>query len=58
MVLPQHWRPLLWTAGGGGGPYEEVHLFFSSVAEPHHFYAAPAPGENLDAAPARAPTLL
>jgi hypothetical protein len=28
----------------------------SSVAEPHHFYAAPAPGENFDAAPA--PTLL
>jgi hypothetical protein len=23
-----------------------------SVAEPHHFYAAPAPGENFDAAPA------
>jgi hypothetical protein len=33
----------------------------SSVAEPHHFYAAPAPGENFDAAPAPAapaPTLL
>jgi hypothetical protein len=31
----------------------------SSVAEPHHFYAAPAPGENFDAAPAApAPTLL
>jgi hypothetical protein len=34
----------------------------SSVAEPHHFYAAPAPapGENFDAAPAApapAPTL-
>jgi hypothetical protein len=28
----------------------------SSVAEPHHFYAAPAPGINFDAAPA--PTLL
>jgi hypothetical protein len=26
------------------------------VAEPHHFYAAPAPGENFDAA--SAPTLL
>jgi hypothetical protein len=23
---------------------------FSSVAEPHHFYAAPAPGKNFDAA--------
>jgi hypothetical protein len=32
----------------------------TSVAEPHHFYAAPAraPGENFDAAPAPAPTLL
>jgi hypothetical protein len=24
----------------------------TSVAETHHFYAAPAPGENFDAAPA------
>jgi hypothetical protein len=37
---------------------------YSSVAEPHHFYAAPAPppGKNFDAAPATpaapAPTLL
>jgi hypothetical protein len=33
----------------------------SSVAEPHYFYAAPAPGKNFDAAPADpapAPTLL
>jgi hypothetical protein len=37
----------------------------SSVAVPHHFYAAPAPGKNFDAAPAApapapapAPTLL
>jgi hypothetical protein len=30
-----------------------------SVAEPHHFYAAPAPGKNFDAAlAAPAPTLL
>jgi hypothetical protein len=30
-----------------------------SVAEPHQFYAAPAPGKNFDAAPAApAPTLL
>jgi hypothetical protein len=29
---------------------------YSSVAEPHHFYAAPAPSKNFDAAPA--PTLL
>jgi hypothetical protein len=42
-----------------------VRAIFSSVAEPHHFYAAPAPGENFDAAPAPAapvpapaPTLL
>jgi hypothetical protein len=27
----------------------------SSVAEPHHFYATPAPGKNFDAAPAPAP---
>jgi hypothetical protein len=35
-----------------------MNLLLSSVAEPHHFYAAldPAPGENFDAAPA--PTLL
>jgi hypothetical protein len=25
-----------------------------SVAEPHHFYAAPVPGKNFDAAPAPA----
>jgi hypothetical protein len=31
-------------------------FLFTSVAEPHHFYAAPAPGENFDAAPV--PTLL
>jgi hypothetical protein len=34
---------------------------FSRNAEPHHFYAAPAPGKNFDAAPAApapAPTLL
>jgi hypothetical protein len=35
----------------------------SSVAEPHHFYAATAPGKNFDAAPAApapvpAPSLL
>jgi hypothetical protein len=33
-------------------------LLFSSVAKPHHFYAAPAPGKNFDGAPAPAPTLL
>jgi hypothetical protein len=34
-------------------------VVFSSVAEPHHFYAAPAPDKNFDAAPAApAPTLL
>jgi hypothetical protein len=34
----------------------KVAVIISSVAEPHHFYAAPAPGKNFDAAPA--PTLL
>jgi hypothetical protein len=29
-----------------------------SVAEPHHFDAAPVPGSNFDAAPAPVPTLL
>jgi hypothetical protein len=27
-------------------------MLFTSVAEPHHFYAAPAPGKNFDPAPA------
>jgi hypothetical protein len=42
-------------------PWPSNEINFSSVAEPHHFYAAPAPGENFDAAPAPAtpaPTLL
>jgi hypothetical protein len=30
-------------------------ILFYSVAEPHHFYAAPALGKNFDAAPAPAP---
>jgi hypothetical protein len=30
----------------------------NSVVEPHHFYSAPAPGKNFDAAPVTAPTLL
>jgi hypothetical protein len=35
-----------------------MNILFSSVAEPHHSYAAPALGENFDAAPApAAPTL-
>jgi hypothetical protein len=34
----------------------QVHT--RSVAEPHHFYAAPALDENFAAAPAPAPTLL
>jgi hypothetical protein len=38
--------------------YDFISTECISVAEPHHFYAAPAPGENLDAAPALAPTLL
>jgi hypothetical protein len=45
-------------------PVSQSNMFAkSSVAEPDHFYAAPAPGENFDAAPAPAtpapaPTLL
>jgi hypothetical protein len=36
-----------------------MNILFSSIAEPHHLYAAPAPGKNFDAAPAApAPTLL
>jgi hypothetical protein len=31
-------------------------IILSSVAEPHHYYAAPAPGKNFDVAPA--PSLL
>jgi hypothetical protein len=43
--------------------YEVVRMADSasatiSVAEPHHFYAAPAPDKNFDAAPAPTPTLL
>jgi hypothetical protein len=34
----------------------KLSIVKSSVEEPHHFYAAPVPGENFDAAPA--PTLL
>jgi hypothetical protein len=38
-----------------------MFIVSTSVAEPHHFYAAPAPGKNYDAVPAvpaPAPTLL
>jgi hypothetical protein len=37
-----------------------ITVVSASVAEPHQFYAAPAPapGKNFDAAPAPAPTLL
>jgi hypothetical protein len=42
-----------------------VSFYSISVAEPHNFYAAPAPGKNVDAAPvptapapASVPTLL
>jgi hypothetical protein len=31
---------------------------YTSVAEPHIFYAVPVPRKNFDAAPAPAPTLL
>jgi hypothetical protein len=33
-----------------------ISILSISVAEPHHFYAAPGPGKNFDAAPA--PTLV
>jgi hypothetical protein len=41
--------------------FEDYEVFTAytvipSVADPHHFYAAPAPGKNFDPAPA--PTLL
>jgi hypothetical protein len=40
-----------------GKNFDIVSCFiFYSVAEPHHFNAAPAPGKNFDVAPA--PTLL
>jgi hypothetical protein len=32
--------------------YIRNNIVSNSVAEPHHFYAPPAPGENFDAAPA------
>jgi hypothetical protein len=36
-----------------------IYFIQTSVAAPHHFYAAPAPGKIFDAAPAApAPTLL
>jgi hypothetical protein len=39
--------------------FNKQNVCISSVAEPHLFYAAPAPGENFDVAPAApAPTLL
>jgi hypothetical protein len=31
------------------------NMVLNSVAEPHHFYAAPAPCKNFDAVPALAP---
>jgi hypothetical protein len=36
----------------------KIVQLITSVAEPHHFYAAPAPapGKNFDAAPTPAPT--
>jgi hypothetical protein len=38
--------------------YKAVMQLTINVAEPHHFYGAPAPDENFDAAPAPSPTLL
>jgi hypothetical protein len=43
---------------GVGGYSLGIVNHLISVAEPHHFYAAPALGKNFDAAPAPAPTLL
>jgi hypothetical protein len=46
------------------GSLLRLGTFIPSVAEPHHFYVAPDPGKNFDAAPAApaapapAPTLL
>jgi hypothetical protein len=34
--------------------YEFIFFTVFSIAEPHHFYVAPALGENFDAAPAPA----
>jgi hypothetical protein len=67
--LPLHFcrqfsfRIIFFTVHNGASynEFEAKVIHTSSVAEPHHFYAAPAPGENFDAAPAPAapaPTLL
>jgi hypothetical protein len=45
-------REYRYKAGTG----RQVHNY--RVAEPHHFYAAPAPGKIFDVATAPAPTLL
>jgi hypothetical protein len=37
-----------------GGEWACHGHIYTSVAEPNHFYAAPAPGKNFDAAPALA----
>jgi hypothetical protein len=37
--------------------WSDIRSIPTSVAETHHFYAAPAPVKNFDAAPATAPTL-
>jgi hypothetical protein len=34
--------------------YEFIFFTVFCIAEPHHFYVAPAPGENFDVAPALA----
>jgi hypothetical protein len=52
------WRPwstLTSARPSASQPFRTPKVHSSSVAEPHHFYAAPTPGKNFDAAPAPAP---
>jgi hypothetical protein len=57
----------IWTRGSREGQYVDVSMHgdlwphggpvLNSVAEPHHFFAVPAPGENLYTAPASEATV-
>jgi hypothetical protein len=47
-ILFKSWK--IWFPRGQCN--QTLDLVIPSVAEPHHFYATPAPGKNLDAAPA------
>jgi hypothetical protein len=60
MTAPWYWTPASVTPELLPPPYTPaLDIRLTSVAEPHSFYAAPAPSENFDAAPAApAPTLL